>query len=84
MENKDAKEYQKFIKNISIFFIIIEVLAGIGAFALVLFLTDSKAMSVIIGVGVSAWITYILIEVSKALIIYQSLMQEVKANGDLK
>ena len=79
MENEDAKEYQKFIKNIEIFFIIIEVLAGIGAFASVLFLTDSKAMSVIIGVGVSAWITYILIEVSKALKIYQSLISRCKS-----
>jgi len=77
MENEDAKEYQKFIKNIFIFFVIVEVLAGIGTFTLAHFLIDSKTISVIMAVSVSAWITYILIKVSKALIIYQSL-------GDLK
>ena len=75
MENKDAKEYQKFIKNIFIFFIIVEVLASIGAFLLAHFLIDSKTISVILAVVVSAWITYILIEVSKALKIYQSHVQ---------
>jgi len=67
MKSDDIKEYKNFIKNISIFFIIIEVLAGIGAFTLTLLLVGSKLVAILVGVVVSAWANYILINVLKIL-----------------
>ena len=55
-------EAKEFIKNIEIFFIIIEVLSGVGVFAMAYFLTGYKLMSILLGVVACVWITYVLIK----------------------